>query len=907
MDSHAYPGIFPPVNREMSFALGSLLLIGLFPVVAAEPIVAGVATSKLDPELKGQVLIEELNCAACHSADPSLAGRSKKAPRLSDVGSRVNPAYLQAFIGDPHTVKPGTTMPDLLSQLGGEEKKQVAQSITHFLLSLKKNDFSLQAPDAVAAEKGKALFHSRGCVQCHSPRDDKGVELSIANSVPLGALEKKYSVASLSEFLRQPHASRPSGRMPDMRLQGQDVERIAHYLLQNTRVPGPLAYKMYRGKVWEGLGSAEVKAERAGLVKDFDLKSLGGVQHHTAIEYDGWLNVARKGSYTFYLTMNGGSLIVDGKPLVQEDPSDRRGVKDLKGTVDLDSGWRRIQLTYFHTGHEPKFSCQMEGPEFTRQAIPSSMLSVSNEKIPAFVAPDVDAGLAARGRENFEKIGCANCHDDLKVPAHPGPALAKLDSSRGCLSATAGAWPKYDLNVEQRGWIAKAMPNAEKPQLTDKQKIDKTLVTFNCLACHERDGLGGIAPERKEFFTGTQPGLGDQGRIPPPLSHVGAKLKPEWIGEVLLHGKRQREYVDASMPQFGEANVGHLVELFGKVDQLEAAVMPKVASIKESKSAGYEMIGSTGFSCIACHEFNGQKSGELSALDISHVTERIQKNWFYLYMKQPSRFHPTVIMPSYWPGGQSIRPTILGGNTDQQIEALWTYLEDGPRAKKPLGLSRQSNELNVSDVTEICRGRSSVGYRGIAVGYPERINLAFDSGEMSLRQLWKGDFANADMGSFHPRGTDLISFPQGIPFHRLKSLDDNWPYKGKNDQAFPQDQGYQFRGYHLDAARRPTFLYHYGDVAVEDYFEDVHDKDGKPYFKRTLRFDAGSAQKPFYFRAAAGKKIEKSSERVFGIDQLQLRITSDHKAIVRDGSPAELLIPLTLPKGRSTLTLEFQW
>ncbi|MBU6327062.1 MAG: hypothetical protein KGQ89_05495, partial [Verrucomicrobia bacterium] len=70
MDSHAEPGIFPPVNREMSFALGSLLLIGLFPVVAAEPIVAGVATSKLDPELKGQVLIEELNCAACHSADP---------------------------------------------------------------------------------------------------------------------------------------------------------------------------------------------------------------------------------------------------------------------------------------------------------------------------------------------------------------------------------------------------------------------------------------------------------------------------------------------------------------------------------------------------------------------------------------------------------------------------------------------------------------------------------------------------------------------------------------------------------------------------------------------------------------------------------------------------------------------
>ena len=128
------------------------------------------------------------------------------------------------------------------------------------------------------------------------------------------------------------------------------------------------------------------------------------------------------------------------------------------------------------------------------------------------------------------------------------------------------------------------------------------------------------------------------------------------------------------------------------------------------------MIGTTGLSCIACHEFNGQRSGEVSALDLARVTERLQKNWFNLYMRQPSRFHPTVIMPSYWPDGQSIRPNILGGDTAQQTEALWTFLEDGIRAKKPMGLSRQSNELRVGDVTEICRGQSPLGYRGIGVG-----------------------------------------------------------------------------------------------------------------------------------------------------------------------------------------------
>ncbi len=888
-------------------AVSAVLLLGAVPDAFAEAVIPGLGASQLAPELKGQVLIEELNCAACHAGDASLAARSKKAPRLSEVGSRVNPNYLESFIRAPHGTKPGTTMPDLLARLGDEERKEVARSLTHFLLSLKENDFSLQAPDAVAAEQGNVLFHSRGCAACHSPRAAEGTELRPGTSAPLGALDKKYSVKSLVDFLRQPHASRPSGRMPDLLLPAQELERIAHFLLQDTRVPGSLAYTLYRGRVWEGLDSDEVKAERAGHVKDFDLAGLGDIQQHTAIQYEGWLNIANPGRHTFFLEMNGGSLQVDDAEIIRQEPSDRRGIKKLEGSVELAAGWRKIRLSYFHTGHEAKFSFEMEGPDFSRQPIPSAMLSISNEEIPVFEPLKVDAGLAARGREHFAHFGCANCHDDLQVPAMPALAFAKLDPGRGCLTDAAGPWPRFDLTAEQRDLIVKALPRAEKPQLDDKQRLDKTLVTFNCTACHEREGLGGIAPERNALFSGTAEALGDQGRLPPPLTHVGAKLTPEWIAEVLLHGKRQRGYLDASMPQFGEANVGHLVELFGKVDELEAVTIPETPDIQESKNAGYEMIGSNGLACIACHDFNGQKSGGAGALDIGPVTGRLQKNWFHLYMRQPSRFHSTVIMPSYWPNGQSVRPRILGGDTAQQIEALWAYLEDGIRAKKPAGLSRQSNELRVGDVTEICRGRSPAGYRGIGVGYPERVNLAFDSEEMALRQLWKGEFANVDSGSFNPRGTEQISFPPGIPFHRLKSLEDSWPYKGKTNYPFPQDHGYQFRGYHLDAARRPAFLYRYGDIAVEDSFEDLRDKDGKAYFKRTFRFEAPAGQAPFYFRAAAGKKITTRSDRDFGIDQLQLRITSDHKGIARDGDPGEVLIPLALPQGRSTLTLEYQW
>jgi cytochrome c553 len=888
----------------------ALALVGVGCGVRAEVVVGGLSGAQMEAKERGQVLIGELNCVACHGeagAAEALKARSKVAPRLAGLGSRVDPRYVEAYLKDVHGVKPGTTMPDVMAGLAPGEKTKRAKALTHFLLSLGEQTFAPEAPDAVAAVEGKRLFHARGCAACHAPRDDAGKELPMAGAVPLGALERKYSFRSLVGFLRDPHAVRPSGRMPELAMDGRDVERIAHFLLKDTRVPGGLVYTLYRGKVWEGLASDEVKPERGGQVGDFGLKSVGEVRHHTAIRYEGWLTVATPGKYTFRLVMNGGSLLVDGASLVEVGPSDRRGVRELSGTVELKAGGHRVELTYFHTGHEPKFSCEIEGPGMELQPVPGAMLSATEKPVPAFEPLVVDPVLAMRGRELFGESGCANCHDDVGVEGKRRASLKGLAAGRGCLGDGTGAWPKFDLSAEQREWIVAALPEAEDVTFSDEQRVNQTMVSLNCLACHERSGLGSLSAERRAMFTGTQPSLGDQGRVPPPLSHVGAKLTPEWLREVLVNGKRQRPYLDAVMPKFGERNVGHLATLFGKVDRLEDAVIPKVSNLQESKAAGYEMMGVSGFGCIVCHEYNGQKTGELAALDLVNVTSRLQKNWFGLYMRQPTRFHPTVIMPSYWPDGVTTRPNILGGDTSQQIEALWAYLEDGGKAKKPMGLSRQSNELRVSDVTELCRGQSPIGYRGIAVGYPERISLAFDSGEMALRQIWKGEFASVDAGHFHPRGGDQVSFPPGIPFHRLGSMDESWPYKGKTNYGFPQDQGYQFRGYQLDKARRPEFFYEYGGVKVRDFFEDVKDGEGKAYFRRTMTFETAAAAEPFYFRAAAGETAVAEGEREFKVGKLSLRVTSEHGGVVREGSPAEVLLMMKLPAGRTTLTLEYRW
>lgn len=887
------------------FVLGFLLLGGWSRGAETPPVIGGLARAQLEPAVKGSILLAELNCVACHEGE--LRGDPKQAPRLAAVAARLHPDYIERFLRNPHEVKPGTTMPDVMAGRSDAERERLARELTHFLRSLHDQPLELSVPDAVAAQEGHRLFHARGCAACHAPRDAEGNEQAVEEAVPLGQLAYRYSFASLTDFLERPHTVRPSGRMPDLRLPRQDVEKIAHFLLQKTRLPGRLRYTMYRGRVFEGIGSDEVKAEKAGQSDGFAVPGAAKLPHHTAVVFSGWLRIRESGPYRFRAKFNGGSLVVGDRTVFELPPSDRRGVQEKEGTVMLPQGNHRIEFTYYHTGRDPMLDFGMEGGGQDMGPIPGDWLTAWDGAVAESLVAPVDPMLAAAGRKAFAELGCARCHDDAGVKAEAARPLADLRSGGGCLSGNDGSWPRFGLSPEQREQIHAALALPADAAFDDRTELHRSMVTFQCLACHERRDLGGVAPDRLAHFSGTQPAMGDQGRLPPPLSDVGAKLQPTWLADVLLRGRRVRPYLDASMPQYGEANVGKMAALFGKVDRLEDAALPAPPQIEESKQAGYQMVGTSGLGCIVCHEFHGQKSGEISALDIGTTTQRLTPNWFALYMRQPTRFHPTVIMPSYWPEGKAVRPEFLGGDSAQQIAALWNYLGDGERARKPEGLSRQSNDLRVGDVAEICRGQSRIGYRGIAVGYPERINLAFDSGEMALRQLWKGGFASADAGHFNPRGSDLVEFPPGVPFHRLGSMDENWPYKGKTNHAFPQNLGYQFRGYHLDDRRRPTFLYQYGKVRVSDRFEDVKDGEGQPFFRRTLTMDAEGTVAPFHFRVAAGESARAEGERSFVVGPLRVRIAPPHTALLRTGGTDEILIPLTLAPGPNQITVEYQW
>ena len=81
-------------------------------------------------------------------------------------------AALVSFLEDPRAVRPGTHHPHQLADIPGASRRQVAEDLVHFLARDHGDAVAPIAPfetDAQTLERGRALFHSVGCVACHGP------------------------------------------------------------------------------------------------------------------------------------------------------------------------------------------------------------------------------------------------------------------------------------------------------------------------------------------------------------------------------------------------------------------------------------------------------------------------------------------------------------------------------------------------------------------------------------------------------------------------------------------------------------------------------------------------------------------------------------------------------------------
>jgi mono/diheme cytochrome c family protein len=624
------------------------------------------------------------------------------------------------------------------------------------------------------AEGGRLLYNELGCIHCHGGDP----ALPARRGPQLAGVMQRVRAEWLGKFLANPSAAHEGTAMPQM-LTPDDSDAVLHYLgtlkpKTPAKATAPRHVNAVRGgELFHAMGCVACHAPGKDFTPPDGMPKAADFTHRSIA----FPNLAEK-----HVLSSLADFIRD--PLkVRADGRMPKTAMEAQDAVDI-AGWL---LNY-------------EGSD--GQIAP---------EIPAFKA---DAALAERGRGRVASLRCAACHELPKDVAAQPVALKQTDG--GCLGdAQAAGVPRYDLSATQREALSLFLKKRDEPA-TPQQLATLTLEALNCVACHDRDGLGGPDIARKAYFQGDH-NLGDTGRYPPPLTGAGRKLQPEWLADVLAGKNRVRPYLKTQMPIYGDATA-KLAPLLATADAKAETPLPG-----GDDTAGRKLLGTQGgMGCITCHRWGTRPSLGIQGLDLSNIGQRLQPGWLAEYLVNPAAYRAGTLMPSFWPGGKSANAEILGGDTARQIASIYSFAKSANG--EPEGFpENQSGEFEIipKDFPVVQRTfLEGVGTHAILVGFPQGVHLAYDGKNGRPMLAWRGKFFDGYNTWFSrfapfekPLGSDVVKWPA----------------------ASASCAGTRFDGYRLDAQRVPTFLLTIGGVRVEDCFEPIEGG-----LRRAVKWDAAA-------------------------------------------------------------------
>lgn len=879
---------------------------------------------------QGQVLLGELNCLQCHQLAGQKQIQSKGAPDLRDVGARVTPQYLRAFLMNPHEVRPGTTMPDIFHASDAGPKAQAVDMLVHFLASLG-GPVKVQAAsgNALDLDRGKALYNTVGCVACHEP--ETGIKAKVP-SVPINDLARKTTVDALTAFLLDPAKTRPGGRMPYSNLNKDEAHSLAVYLLreqisnpQSKNTAPPIAHGLHYQYFENHISSAALKSfekfkpKSDGRVQTVSTKVPNRRNENFALKLSGAIIIPSDGKYTFYVRSDDGSMLyIDGYLIV--DNNGDHGPEEKSGPVELKAGKHAIDVTFYQGGGGEELSASWSGPGFGKRPIPSEALECPGDEAMVPLESEeftVVPEKAQWGQRFFSILGCAGCHTTLGItPMSKAKALDELnlENELGCIGTQVEKGrPNYHISDDQRSALKAAIKAAKtfNQPLAAKDQVMHTMAAFNCYACHKRDKVGGPESARVPFFTMVAEfDMGEEGKIPPLLSQAGHKLKPEAIEQIVFEGKLHvRPVLATRMPRFSKEAVGPIAEEFIKADQ-PANALPEPPFSETAAKDGRILVGTKGLGCVNCHGVAGVKSLGMPATDLATVHDRIQPGWFHELLINPAEKNPATRMPQFWldEGGVAVKD-VVAHTRDAQIDAIWAYLSLGKSMALPAGLTPSGGYVLIPSDQPIVHRTffTGVGPRAILVGFPENIHCAFDANAVRMAMAWKGKFFDASGvwegrgGSARgPLGTDVINFPAGPSFAVLAAADTAWPTSKE------RNTGGKFHGYKLDKEGRPTFMYSLDGVNIDEA-PLPRLQSGGPHLIRRFHLTSEHPPKDLYFLAGSGRKIDDKGKGVYVIDD-KMTIKTLAPAIIRDDhGTRELVVPVSFQNNQWQMQMEMSW
>lgn len=645
-------------------------------------------------------------------------------------------------------------------------------------------------------EAGRRLVESLRCLRCHvsgTTTDMPPVAPATTPAPNLDGIGGRVTRNWLYHWLKRPRDFRPHATMPslfgDSPVEDVDLYAVTEYLAaeggpSSELPPAPDPERAGRGaRAFATLGC--VACHRALGEKVEGTSDLGSVE--------GLASKTNAAGIRRAITEPWAHWPASPMPDFQLEAQAPELLEDL--------------VHYLARGRLASFESSPAAPAPEDLARRFEQLTSDPETRAAFEAADLPDRWRLLGNKVVAHRGCLECHPfeehgrqrrHVNLP-HFDALVGKVresESPDGCLTPEPGAGvPDFQLTTDQRAAIAVFLaegttgPNTDAPIYETERRLD----ALGCTACHARWRRGGRFAERITQFVSLESDTTVRDVAPPELSGVGEKLRPQWLREVIEHGRRSRPWMQLKMPLFQEDAVRGLAEGLIAADGLssppeqsrivnlsvsEGRTSPKnptastsprsrfglsvnglSATLEEPAAndaapevleGGRLLVGTTGFGCVSCHDFAGIESTGVRGPDLAGVVERVRRSWFTRWMFDPQAISPGTRMPSVFFDGKSAAPHLLDGEPERQLEALWAYLsltrqlplpEFGPSPGE-LVEGGESPTVVPRELPLLVHGYlgDHGGLRGIALGFPEGTHFGFDSERCRLVSVWQGGF-----------------------------------------------------------------------------------------------------------------------------------------------------------------------
>jgi mono/diheme cytochrome c family protein len=692
-------------------------------------------------------------------------------------------------------------------------------------------------------ERGRFLAEEHACIRCHQPIDGDRIAkgLQPRQGPDLSKIGERAYAGWIYHWLESPHRVRPGAVMPQM-FADDEAGRVERYLVacylgslgglvkaSGKRPSLPLTTINRGQRQFTSLGCAACHGDDNMNQQPAVPRSIYGLGPFGAGQ--NLIRLSGLGSKT-----NPERLAAYLQNPLAVDPSGRMPHMLLSAKEAEELAW------FLCNSKEPGVARDLPDPPRPQQILDALRRVDSRaDELATFQRLPAAEQRTELGKRLVIDKACNQCHsiapggrpfasvvaaaafEDIKKPAA---------QTRGCLvtdRAQGGKSPWFSFDDESRealrAFLQKGTAGAGAAAPAHAARV--ALQRFNCLACHNRDGEGGLTANVIEEIRKFEKAENAEAVSPPPLTGVGHKLRTAWLKQVLTGAGRARPWMSLRMPQFGEAHVGDLPAALAALEGTEPDdQVHRVRLSAATIEAGRTLVGKQAFGCISCHDIAGVVNAGTRGPDLALMTQRVRYPWYQSWLEQAQRMQPGTRMPTVFPDGKSLLPTILGGQAGAQAEAMWAYLSLGPSLPLPEGLEPPKGlALQAKDRPVLLRTfMADAGARALAVGYPKDVAVAFDAATCRLAYAWSGNFLDASpvwtnrggnpakmMGARFwaaPPGCPLaLTSSEAAPDFAARARDPAYGAAAPEGKLYEGPRQLTFDGYTVDHAGMPTFRY----------------------------------------------------------------------------------------------------